>query len=241
MGERRWFNPVVSMDFVILVCLVLGLGGCNYRIEKQQVNEPLIGEGWFSFIQRVIIEPKCLQCHMGANAALGVNLSSYADILESIVPYQPAQSKFFTVIESGSMPKGGERLTDSEIQRVYDWISKGALQFAAPDPVPQPTPTPTPEPPPKPLFSWIAQNIFKKRCIECHRPPRPKGDVDLSSYSNLMDSEGITKIPVDPGNPEDSGTYDQVQRKKMPPGPDKLTEAEERCIYEWIKNGAEEN
>lgn len=205
------------------------------------MEEPLSGEPWFQWIERAIIEPKCLRCHQGTSAAMGVDLSSYEAILRVVVPYHPEQSRFFTTIESGSMPKGGERLTDTEISRIYDWIQKGASNGVAPSASPTPTATPEPSPSPQPLFSWINRNIFVPKCLKCHKPPKPAGDVDFSSFTRLIDSEGITKKPIEAENPEESGVYDQVVRQKMPPGPDKLTRAEELAIFDWIKNGANEN
>lgn len=245
---RKGTDKKLEFFFIIVVIGVsFGLTGCNFHNEKgERLDEPLSGEAWFAFIQRTIIEPKCLSCHMGSRAAMGIDLSSYGKIMDSrtVVPFKPEQSRFFTIIESGSMPKGGQRLSDSEIQRVFDWIEKGAPQGAAPEPTPTPTPTPTPEPPPppKPLFSWIDKNVLQTKCLSCHKPPHPKGDVDLSSYQKLMESEGVTKKPIEPGNPEESGVCNQIMMKKMPPDPaPKLSGAEQKAIYDWIKDGAQEN
>jgi len=245
LGIVSHFNHFLRKkdEFLIMVLAISAIliSSCSFRREKGQDLEPLAGETWFAHIERTIIKPKCLSCHMGTGSAMGIDLSSYNKIMATtVIRFKPEQSKLFTTVQSGSMPKNGDRLPDSQIQRIYEWIQKGAPEGNTLEPEPPPQPEPLPSP--TPLFSWIDKNIFQPKCLECHKPPRPKGDVDLSSYRKLMESEGIIKTPIVPGNPEESGICDQVLIKKMPPDPaPKLSQSEERAIYDWIKDGAKDN
>jgi hypothetical protein len=38
----------------------------------------------------------------------------------------PAGSKFYTAINSGIMPRGGSKLSATDIKAVFDWITLGA-------------------------------------------------------------------------------------------------------------------
>ena len=45
---------------------------------------------------------------------------------DSITPSDPADSNFIEVIESGEMPKGGLKVSDSELGTLKQWIAQGA-------------------------------------------------------------------------------------------------------------------
>jgi len=221
--------------FLHSLFLLLVLNSCTFRWEKQSNNAPSNEQSLFSWIKTQIIDPKCLSCH-GAGAAF--DFSSYAKIIASntVVPFKPSDSTFYVDLTTGRMPRGGQRLSDADIQKVFEWIEKGATEFDEKGPEPPPPP-----PLPQAKYSWIHENIFLPKCVQCHRPPNPRGDTDLSSYESMMASEGLTMKPIEPGSPEQSGLYEQVYLGKMPPQTSKLSDGEIQAIGDWILQGANKN
>ena len=80
----------------------------------------------------------------------------------------------------------------------------------------------------KPSYHWIKRNVFRI-CAYCH----PNQFADMFSY------EGISELVV-PGMPEQSLLYQKVASGEMPKRR-KLAKEKIQVIYDWIKNGAENN
>jgi len=82
-----------------------------------------------SFVKEVapIIVAKCGKCHV-SNSRGDYGIDSYTALMssDSITPNDPEDSSFIDVIESGEMPKGGLKITDSELTTLKKWISEGA-------------------------------------------------------------------------------------------------------------------
>ncbi len=246
-----------NVRFSILIFVIAAVSGCNYTRSKLDGTKPLVGEGRFQSIQRNILTPKCVGCHGSSSISGGVDLSTFERLMRDpvVVPYYPEKSKLFTCVKSGWMPKADSPLSNEEVDSIYQWILAGAAEVgdgdpSAPSPSPTPSPTPTPTPPPikpEPKYSWLLANVFSKpipggqSCIECHSGPKPKANVDLTTYQKLMDSEGIMAKPIVAQSPEESGVYDQLVRQKMPPFPTKLSTLEIKAVYDWISKGAENN
>lgn len=78
------------------------------------------------------------------------------------------------------------------------------------------------------------QAIFDKNCMPCHGSGRRSGGVDLSSYANL------TKRIVKAGDPDSSDLYEVISgsNPEMPRNRPPLSQADQKTIYDWIKNGA---
>ena len=43
-----------------------------------------------------------------------------------IVPGNPDGSAIYTLTKSGVMPFGGPKLSDADVQKIFDWIKAGA-------------------------------------------------------------------------------------------------------------------
>lgn len=80
----------------------------------------------------------------------------------------------------------------------------------------------------KPSYRWIKSNVFGV-CSYCH----PNTKADMFSYT------GISVLVV-PGMPEQSVLYQRVASGEMPKRT-KLRKEKIQVIYDWIKNGAENN
>ena len=81
------------------------------------------------------------------------------------------------------------------------------------------------------------QPIFNNNCGNCHLG-NSSGDLNLSSYENLMSGDVI-----EPGDHSDSELYDRITRDNsdagdMPPGNSELTQNQIDLIAQWIDEGA---
>lgn len=85
--------------------------------------------GSVSFTKEVapIIAAKCGKCHV-SNSKGGYGIQSYDALIksESVIAQDPDASNFVAVIESGEMPKGGLKVSDSELKTIKQWIAQGA-------------------------------------------------------------------------------------------------------------------
>lgn len=217
------------------VLLLLAVSACSYREEKTRIQDGrLTGEGWYAWIDRTVFVPRCVECHGGAKVAARVDLSSYKAVMESriVTPGEPERSPLYEAVLENRMPKG-PALSAGQIERIKAWILAGA-----PGNTDDVEPTPIPEPKPEATYAWLAKNLFEPRCLRCHTGEKAKGDVDLSTYQSLMASEGLTLNPVEPGEPQNSGLWDQVEAELMPPGPDKVSNDIRAALAEWIRKGA---
>ncbi len=224
---------------MLLVLLILVVNsGCNYYRDKVSATEERrAGEGWYAWLDRTVFQPRCVQCHAGASAHMGVDLTSYLRVMGSgvVIPFRPKQSRLFITIREGTMPKGSP-LSESQIERVQKWIEKGSPEN---DPVSQPPPPP---PKPEPNFKWLHANVFSTSCLPCHGGDKPKGDTDLTSYKKLMDSPGMMLKPADPESPDTSGIYHQVSEGLMPPAPaERLSPEIQKALRQWIQAGAKDD
>lgn len=103
---------------------------------------------------------------------------------------------------------------------------------------------------PQATYSWIRDNIFSVKCMDCHS--QHDGDGDGLKKANF-DSYEQTLSVVRAGSPEKSKLYIAVFTKKMPkamdpmpgmpnpPAPVPLTDAQLKAVYDWIAAGAPNN
>lgn len=197
----------------------------------------------FDTVSRTVLQPKCMSCHSDGIASGGVNFSSYAATMAtgSVVPGFPEQSSLFTTVSTGSMPKGGTKLSGLDMKTISIWISNGAPLATTKPPIPVPTPpTPTPTPPIPPpaitaTFSSINSKIIQSRCISCHSGGGASAGVDLSSYARVIATS------VSPGNPGSSRFYTSTSGGSMPPGGARLNPNELKAVSTWISAGALNN
>jgi mono/diheme cytochrome c family protein len=80
-----------------------------------------------------ILQNSCWKCHGGDKTEKGFDVGSYATLMAGsekgamVVPGDAANSKFYTLIEQGKMPKRADKLPDDQIQLIRDWVNQGAL------------------------------------------------------------------------------------------------------------------
>jgi mono/diheme cytochrome c family protein len=92
-------------------------------------TEPAAPAGTASFSKDIqpIFNASCSSCH-GNRASGGVQLNSYESLMSSNVVSagDSAGSVLWQVVDSGVMPKAGQRLSAEQVQLIADWINAGA-------------------------------------------------------------------------------------------------------------------
>jgi mono/diheme cytochrome c family protein len=80
-----------------------------------------------------ILQSRCLSCHGGGRANRGLSFDTYDTLMAGsnngpvIIPGNPNGSRLIQLVQSGTMPKQGPKLTPDQIQILIDWILAGAL------------------------------------------------------------------------------------------------------------------
>ena len=81
-----------------------------------------------------ILQQNCADCHAGGAAEGRMNYVLNAGRLISkgkVIPNDPARSKLIKEVDSGRMPKDGDKLSPADIQTLKDWVAAGAPAFQA--------------------------------------------------------------------------------------------------------------
>ena len=85
--------------------------------------------------------------------------------------------------------------------------------------------------------------VLRQRCGGCHNPDKKSGDLDVTSYTGLMQGGGSGGA-IEPGNASASYLYKLITHQdepKMPPDSPPIPEEEQTLIKKWIEGGVLEN
>jgi WD40 repeat protein len=86
-------------------------------------------------------------------------------------------------------------------------------------------------------FSESIAPIFAQRCTACHNARTAKGRLNMESFAGL--SKGGESGPaLEPGDPDSSNLFLQVDSGAMPQDADPLSKEEIEIIKKWIATGA---
>jgi hypothetical protein len=91
-----------------------------------------------------------------------------------------------------------------------------------------------------PIFEKDIMPILQAKCLRCHGAEQQKADLDLRTKTTLLKG-GESGTAISPGSAERSTLWVKVAADKMPPGMNKLTEAEKELIRTWLETGARDN
>lgn len=190
--NRFHFFSLLSVSFFLV-----GLIGCNYQ-ENKALDRGLVMEANFASINENILQGKCMSCHSGSEAPHGIELSSYSLIMDNalfpplVVPGKPEESSLYTSITTGDMPMKAPKLSEVEIQSVYNWIKNGAKEF-------EQSVTPVdPPPPPPPTAGWGIEPCDLKK---------------WGKEPGFLACEG-SEPPVTPEPPEDSDEDEEDEHEE---------------------------
>jgi len=201
-----------------------------------------------------LLTQKCVMCHSGQTAALGLQLDSYDGITKGstrgtvVKAGDPATSELIRRIKGVSQPRmpltGPPFLSEREIALFERWVAgglaKGTLVQAAPT---SQTPPPRPAPGQPVSYQHVAP-IFATRCVKCHTDnglmgPAPEG-YRLNGYAATLSP--ADRVRVVPGQPAASELLRRIKgqaRPRMPfDGPPFLSQEEINLIETWIAQGA---
>jgi mono/diheme cytochrome c family protein len=198
-----------------------------------------------------ILASRCVMCHTGPNAALGLRLDNLDNLRKGsrkgpvVKAGDPTGSELIRRIRGTSQPRmpmtGQPYLSEKDIALLERWVTaglkpgEGAPAAATPATLPKPGETVT--------YTHVAP-IFAQRCAKCHAQqgiigPAPEGYV-LTSHASTVSAADRARVV--PGNPAASELVRRVRgqaRPRMPhDGPPYLSDAEIEVIARWIAQGA---
>ena len=201
-----------------------------------------------------ILQARCVICHSGPAAPLGLRLDSRDGVLAGsrrgpvVVAGDPGGSELIRRLEGASLPRmpmtGPPFLTDEEVALFERWILAGLPADAVPTPADSMPPAEAIDGPLK--YDRVAP-IFAQRCVKCHTEkglmgPAPEG-YGLASYADTVST--ADRVRVVPGNPEASELVRRIRgqaRPRMPyDGPPFLAGEEIALIEKWIADGARDS
>lgn len=195
---------------------------------------------------------RCVMCHSGPAAPLGLALDSYEGIVKGssngpvVVAGDAAGSELVKRIEGTSQPRmpmtGPPFLAEEEIGKIEAWVTGGLLEGAAgAGAVAAELRLPAPG---EPVNYADAAPILARRCAKCHTEqglmgPAPEG-YRLTSYAAALSaSDRVRIVPGWPGASELVRRIRGQSRPRMPfDGPPWLSAEEIRVIEDWIAQGA---
>ena len=149
-----------------------------------------------------VLSQRCVMCHAGDAAPLGLQLDSLARILRGssrgvvVKAGDPEGSELIRRLRGISLPRmpmtGPPYLSDSEIAMFEAWVTAGMPQGSSAQTVFESDPVRQQTSDNKPVTYLEVASIFARRCVKCHiddglMGPVPEGFV-LTSYTSTIAS-----------------------------------------------------
>ena len=97
--------------------------------------------------------------------------------------------------------------------------------------------------PPKVTYDEHVKPILRQKCFSCHNADKRKGDLDMTTYTGLMQGGGSGEV-IEAGESSLSYLYDLITHNEepyMPPESPKLPDKMLETIRKWIDGGVLEN
>jgi len=197
-----------------------------------------------------LLRERCIVCHQGEAAPLGLRLDSYAGAIKGsrkgavIKPGDARGSELAKRVRGESLPRmpltGPPWLSAEQIALIERWIAAGAPEGG---PVAAPAPA-RKRAPGEPLTYADVAPILVGRCAKCHtqnglRGAPPEGYV-LNGYRATLNPTDRARVV--PGRPDASELVRRIRgqaKPRMPfDGPPFLGAHEIELIERWIAQGA---
>jgi mono/diheme cytochrome c family protein len=201
-----------------------------------------------------ILQKRCVVCHSGDAAPLGLRLDSHAGVLRGsqrgpvVKPGAPAGSELVRRIRGLSVPRmpltGPPYLSEDEIALIERWIAGGLPEGkAARVPDAQAPSRPAGPARGEPVTYAHVAPLFVRRCVKCHTDSgvmgRPPEGYRLTTYETTLRSERARVVPGHPGASELVRRIRGQALPRMPfDGPPYLVDDEIALIETWVKQGA---
>jgi len=198
-----------------------------------------------------ILRARCVICHAGDNAPLGLKLDNAANLLRGstrgpvVKAGNPQGSELVLRLRGTKLPRmpltGPPFLDEKEIVLVERWIAAGAPTGTAAA-VASPPPA-KPGPGERVTYAHVAP-ILLSRCVKCHTDnglmgPAPEGYRLRTLAETLAVGERVRVVPGNPLASELVRRLRGLSTPRMPfDGPPYLAEADINLIERWIADGA---
>ena len=201
-----------------------------------------------------IFQDRCVACHSGEYAPLGLQLDSHAGVLAGSengpvvlvesVQESPLIHRLKGIAEPRMPLDGPPFLAEDQIAMIAAWIAGGAAGPGAD--APEVTASTAPHDPyadGQVTYDEVAV-VFGRHCIECHsdngRLDQPPEGLRLDQYSSIL--AGGERIVLIPGNAQASEMIRRIEglaSPRMPfDGPPWLAPEEVALLRDWINGGA---
>jgi len=133
--NRSSLRRTAPLAIAIVVILALLVAACGATATPTAVpvptKAPAAGAAaTASFAKDVlpIFQKNCTRCHGGSSPKAGITLDSFQNVTKSgkVTAGNADKSPIYTLTKSGTMPFGGPKLSDADVQKIMDWINAGA-------------------------------------------------------------------------------------------------------------------
>lgn len=201
-----------------------------------------------------ILQSRCVICHAGAVAPLGLRLDTLENLVKGgeggpvVKASDPAGSELIRRLKGISQPRmpmtGPPYLSEQEIALFEDWIV-GGLQSGLVAPRENPDSAAASAPAEGEPVSYLhVAPIFATRCAKCHTReglmgPAPEGYL-LTSYESTLASADRARVV--PGSADASELVRRIRGQATPrmphDGPPYLSEEQIALIEAWVNQGA---
>lgn len=217
-----------------------------------------------SFTKEVapLLVANCAGCHIRESRG-GLSLASFESLNRGsengtvLFPGDGSSSRLYEVLDTGDMPRGGNRLPEEALATIRAWIDQGAkfdgpnpaaalteLAMASASPGSSPSLPPLARPSGKETVSFAGDvaGIFVEHCLECHGANNnPRANLNLSTFGQLL-AGGDAGALFTPGKPEESLLIGKLKGTaggaRMPMGRDPLPDETIAKVEKWIAEGA---
>ena len=223
-------------------------------------SETAEGSKGVSFASTVapILNAKCGRCHVERERGQ-FSAKTYAALMNSttVTRGEPDVSHLIEVIEDGSMPKGGLKVTEEELVSLKTWIAEGA-KFDGDNPnksvaefggagqgnaganrnremmkTQKPTGKETVS------FGVHVAPVLLEHCGRCHMSRAPRAGFNMAEFRTFIRG-GDSGAPVKAGDSANSNLIKRLrgQDSEVMPPTGKLDDAVINNIAKWIDEGA---
>lgn len=120
-------------------------------------------------------------CHDASTQKAGETLDSYSEIIKLVKPFDPQNSKLYTMLFSnsdGRMPPDSPFSTDQK-SLIYWWIKQGAYNNVCNNILCDSTNV---------TYTESISPLISKWCISCHGESNPSSGLSLGNYSQVVAS-----------------------------------------------------
>lgn len=238
MGSPPWLPWVLGLVLILAP-----------RIARSQTSD---GTGYAALAP--IFAQRCVMCHSGTAAPLGLRLDSFEAVQKGsnrgpvVKAGDPQASELIRRLKGSSQPRmpmtGPPFLSDGEIALFERWIAGGLTKGGTVPAQPALNAVARRPAPGEPVTYLHVAPIFATRCAKCHTGnglmgPAPEGFKLTSHEATLASTE---RARVVPGRPEASELLRRIRGQALPrmpfDGPPYLDDDEIRLIEDWIAQGA---